>query len=96
MTKGKETVADFGLVKSFDIDNCELDGLREKDCFVLGYELALVDEQVKRPAAFSRPIHAENRERIEKSCRDSGREFSLGWMQGDSSESWLWLEVRSL
>ncbi len=84
---------DFGLIKSFGIDNGELDGLRPKDCFVLGYELAIVDEQVKLPDGFSRYIHVENRERIEQSCRDADRDFHLKWLEGDSSESWLWLEV---
>lgn len=84
---------DYGLIKSFGIDNGELDGLRHKDCFVLGYELALVDDQLKSPSGFSRYIHIENRDRIEQSCLDAGRDHRLNWMQGDSSESWLWLEV---
>ena len=84
---------EFKFIKSFGIDNGELDGLRPKECFVLGYELALVDERIKSPIGFSRPIHADNRERIEQSCRDAGRAFRLTWMRGDSTESWLWLEV---
>lgn len=86
-------MAQYGLVKSFHIDNGELDGLRDKDCFVLGYELALVDEALKLPPAISRPIHVENRERVEEACRDAGREFRLVWMPGDVSESWLQLDV---
>jgi len=87
-------MATYGLVKSFNIDNGELDGLRLKDCFVLGYELALIDNLVKLSDGFSRPVHVENRERVERSCHDASREFRLKWMEGDSSESWLWLEVR--
>jgi hypothetical protein len=86
-------MATYGLVKSFDIDHGELDGLQPNECFVLGYELALIDELVKKPDAIAKPVHVENRERIEKSCRAAGRKFVLNWMEGDSSESWLWLAV---
>lgn len=86
-------MATYGLKKSFHVDHGELDGLRSNECFVLGYELALVDEGLKRPAAISRPIHVENRERVEEACRDSGRAFRLTWMPGDVSETWLQLEV---
>ena len=84
---------EYGLVKSFDIDNGELDGLRPVDCFVLGYELAQIDALVKVDVQFERPVHAANRERIEKSCKDAGRAFTLRWMEGDSSETWMWLRV---
>lgn len=86
-------MATFGLVKSFDIDHGELDGLPSNECFVLGYELALVDCLLKHPEPISRPVHADNRQRIEKACRAAGRVFSLSWMQADSSETWLSLEV---
>ena len=64
---------EFGLVKSFDVDHGELDGLRPNECFVLGYELAVIDELLKGDESISRPIHAENRQRIEKSCNDADR-----------------------
>jgi len=89
-------MAEYGLVKSFDIDNGELDGLSAQQCFVLGYELAIVDEQLKQPAAFSRPVHAENHDRIESACEKSGRRYSLGWMQDDVSEDWMHLTVAGL
>lgn len=86
-------MAEFGLVKSFGIDNGELDGLRPQECFVLGYELAMIDALLKEPKGFNRPVHAHNKERIEKACRDANRPFILRWMEGDSSESWMQLDV---
>ncbi len=84
---------EFGLVKSFDIDNGELDEMSPQQCFVLGFELAQVDELLKQKSAISRPVHAENQRRIEKSCQDAGRRFRLNWMPADPTESWLQLEV---
>ena len=86
-------MSEYGLIKSFGIDNGELDGLRPKDCFVLGYELALVDNLIVSGQQIHQPVHADNRDRIEASCRDAGRHFSLKWLEGDASESWLLLDV---
>ncbi len=86
-------MSEFGLVKSFQIDNGELDGLRPQDCFVLGYELAQVDQLLKGTTGIRQPVHADNRERIESACNDAGRPFQLAWLSGDVSESWLLLEV---
>lgn len=86
-------MAKYALKKSFHIDNGELDGLQRNECFVLGYELGEIDRQLTRISGFERPVHVENRERIEESCRDAGREFSLTWMEADKSETWLWLSV---
>lgn len=86
-------MADFGLVRSFGIDNGELDGLRPKDCFVLGYELACVDMELKTGEAIRRPVHAENKDRIESELTKQGREWTLTWMEGDSSEAWMDLNV---
>jgi hypothetical protein len=83
----------FGLIKSFEIDDGQLDGLSPQEVFVLGYELADVDRQLKTRKPFSRLIHAENRHRIEASCMDSGREYSINWMEADASETWLMLHV---
>jgi len=33
----------FSLMRFFKIDDGELDGLRPQECFVLGYELAQID-----------------------------------------------------
>lgn len=86
-------MADFGLVKSFDIDDGELEGLSPQECFVLGYELAQIDHLVAEPGAASKPVHALNRERIQKSCKDADREYTLNWMPEDTSESWMQLEI---
>lgn len=86
-------MAEFGLIKSFGIDNDELDSLRPKDCFVLGYELCIIDQLLLGDEPIQRTVHAENRARIESSCQDAGREFSLSWMAVDASESWLHLAV---
>ncbi len=83
----------FELVKSFQIDNGELDGLRPQDCFVLGYELAMIDHLLLEPAPILRPVHAENRARIEASCKDACRLCQFSWMSDDASERWLRLEV---
>jgi len=86
-------MADFGLIKSFAIDNGELDGLTAQEVFVLGYELAQIDQSLTVHEPFGRLVHADNRARIESACRDAAREFTLAWLEGDESESWLWLAV---
>jgi len=86
--------SEYGLVKSFDIDDGQLDGIEPHQCFVLGYELASIDEALKRPEPFAKPVRIENRERIIKACDDSKRIYGLTFMQDDVSESWLWLEVQ--
>lgn len=86
-------MAEFGLIKSFQIDNGELDGLRPKDCFVLGYELAQVDQLLKATGPIRQPVHADNRLRIESACKAANRPYRLTWLPGDVSESWLLLEV---
>ena len=53
-------MAEFGLIKSFDIDNGELDGFTPQQCFVLGYELCQIDEALKRSDPISKPVHAES------------------------------------
>lgn len=87
-------MSQFGLIKSFDIDNGELDGVTRAESFVLGYELAQIDFMLKNNNEIRQPVHAENRSRIEKSCKDASRDFTLNWMQGDISESWMLLVVR--
>ena len=85
----------YGLIKSFDIDNGELDRLSRVESFVLGYELALIDQRLKAGDAFSQMVHADNRTRLEKSCHDEDRVFELTWMHGDASESWMTLTVEA-
>lgn len=86
-------MADFGLIKSFGIDHGELDGIRPQQCFVLGYELALIDNLLAGDDEIVRPVNAENRERVQAACKEAGREYRIQWMPGDQSESWLLLEV---
>lgn len=89
-------MAEYGLIKSFNIDNGELDGLPASHVFVLGYELALIDALLDQPSPIQRPVHAENMERIKKSCSDANRPCRLTWAACDPSESWLWLTVPPL
>lgn len=90
-------MAEFGLKKSFHIDHGELDGLSPQMCFVLGYELAQLDWMLRDEFVniddWSMTVHVENRERIEEACRDAKRPFTLTWLEGDVSESWLLLKV---
>jgi hypothetical protein len=85
-------MTEFGLIRPFDIDDGQLDGLRPQECFVLGYELAQVDALLKDGSRFVCNFHAENKDRIEAYARKLGRECRFSWMQGDVSESWLTLE----
>ncbi len=85
--------ADWGPIRSFGVDNGELDGLSPHQIFVLGYELALIDEALKLPEGISKPVRADNRQRIESECKRLNRPFTLSWMEEDMSEEWLWLEV---
>ena len=86
-------MAEFGLKKSFGIDDGELDGLSSQQCFVLGYELAQIDHLLEGKSEIRKPVHADNRLRIEAACQDSGRAHRLTWLPGDKSETWLLLEV---
>lgn len=86
-------MSEFGLEKSFDIDNGELDNCSSEQCFVLGYELAQVDNLLSLDEAIHKPVNADNRTRIESACQDSGRPYQLRWLPGDRSESWMLLDV---
>lgn len=89
-------MSEFGLVKSFQIDNGELDGLSVQECFVLGYELAMVDQLLKATAEIRQPVHADNQTRIKSACEDAGRIYRLTWLPGDVSESWMLLEAAAI
>lgn len=86
-------MSEFGLVKSFGIDNGELDGESPQTCFVLGYELAMIDEALKAPDAISRLVHSQNADRIAESCKKANRQHQFIWHPDDVSEAWLQLEV---
>lgn len=86
-------MSEFGLLKPFGIDNGELGELSNAESFVLGYELAQIDHLLEGRDEIRKPVHADNRERIEAACREAERPYRLNWLQGDISESWLLLEV---
>jgi hypothetical protein len=86
-------MSNFGLVRSFGIDSGELDDLRPQECFVLGYELALIDNLLKSDEPICRTVYAANAPRIEKSCADEGRPCRLTWQAVDPSETWMLLTV---
>lgn len=83
---------EFEFMRSFLIDNGELDGLRLQNAFVLGYELAMVDFLLEQGLPFERPVHADNQQRIELSCRAAARDFTIKWLP-DGAEQWMWLAV---
>ena len=85
--------ASFGLIRPFDIDDGQLDGLSPQECFVLGYELADIDHLLKQPGAIRRPVHSANRDRIKEACDKATRPYRITWMEGDVSEEWMLLEV---
>lgn len=85
---------DYKLIKKFHIDNGELDGVPPQQCFVLGYELATIDHLLTLPAAFEKPVNAENHARVTQACQAAKRDFTLAWMANDVSENWLWLTVQ--
>lgn len=89
-------MAEFGMLKSFHIDNGELDGLRLNEAFTLGYELAMIDALIDLGVPFNRPVHSANRERIEESFAKAGRECELTWMHTDTSEEWMWLHASAV
>lgn len=86
-------MSNFGLVRSFDIDDGELDGLTPQRCFVLGYELALIDGELSSPDQFQRTIHLENKERAGRACEKAGREHKFAFLHDDASENWVQLMV---
>lgn len=82
----------FGLKRSFGIDDGELDGIPARDCFVLGYELALWDERLAKQLPFSMLAHAENLDRM-KAALPIGVQCKLIWHEGDESETWVTVVV---
>lgn len=85
--------AEYELFTPFGIDDGELDGKTPQECFVLGYELAQVDMLLRSSEGFERPVHADNFDRIVRSCLKAGRGYEINWMPDDKSEDWRWLKV---
>ncbi len=89
------TEPSFSCDRPFDIDDVQLDGLSPQQCFVLGYELAQVDSLLRSGCEFSKPIHANNAERIKAELERQGREHTMEWFADDRSESWMHLTVKA-
>lgn len=85
----------FSCDRPFDIDDGQLDGLPPQQCFVLGYELAQIDSLLRSGRAFSKPIHANNAERIEVELKRRDCEYAMEWSAEDRSEAWMQLTVKA-
>ena len=80
----------FELFESFNIDNGELDSISQQECFVLGYELAMITtkcELVKEP--FTALVHSSNIDRVKAALNKRERSHKFVWPTDDSSESWV-------
>lgn len=86
-------MATWGCERPFGIDGDELEGLRPQECFVLGYELAMIDALIGEGKSFSKPVHAANQDRISAELDRRHREYRFEWMNDDVSESWVELSV---
>lgn len=84
---------DFGLVQSFGIDNSELDSATRETVFLLGVEFGMVACLLSSGSAFTQPVHAQNRARLENCVLRAGRQHTWKWL-GDPAEEWVLLTVR--
>lgn len=73
----------YSLLYSFDIDHGELDGLRRKQCFVLGVEWQLFVNQLETGKAFSHTVRTENRYRLTDLAASNGRGVMWKWFNDD-------------
>lgn len=87
--------ANFELFEPFDIDNGELDGLSQQECFVLGYELAQVHALLRGSCGFEKTVHAANINRVKASAARRERECKIVWASDDVSESWAYMIVET-
>lgn len=86
-------MTEFGLIRPFDIDHGELDGMSPQEVFVLGYELAQIDHLIEEREPFVRLAHAANLGRIKSECDRHAANLIVTWPHDDSSESWVNIEV---
>lgn len=86
-------MAEWGCVRSFGVDDGELDGFSPAEVFVLGYELAQVDAKIAIGKAFDSLVHSANRDRIESELKKRNRQYKFTYMQNDQSEDWMQLFV---
>ncbi len=77
----------FDLSESFNIDEDQLDGLSPQKVFVLGYELAQVSAELGSGNKVAKPVHPQNRERIEAAAKKRDRLITFTVYHDD----WLWL-----
>lgn len=82
-------MAEYGCVEPFNIDDGQLDGLTPQQCFVLGYELAITSAEMEQGLKIGKPVHPQNRERLEQAAKLRGRRIKLVVYHDD----WLWLET---
>lgn len=61
----------------FGIDGDELDGLSPQQCFVIGFEFAIVHKSMMRQGLYSMPIHPENVDRIRKAAAKRGIDIEI-------------------
>lgn len=80
---------EYGLVEPFDIDNGQLEGLTPQKCFVLGYELAQLSAEWEAGESPKKPVHPENRERLQAAAEKRGRTVTFTVYHDD----WLWMET---
>lgn len=73
----------------FGIDSGELADIEGNQCFVLGYEFALVVSQIDGGHPFHQIIHAENIGRVSDYAKSRERVFRAQWCHNDESESWV-------
>ena len=84
----------FAPIRSFYIDDGELDGMTPQEIFVLGYELARVDELIDSCESFTMPlVHADNIQRIESNLFEKGFACKWTFCAEDQSENWVCLEA---
>lgn len=81
----------FEMSESFSIDNGELAGLSPQQCFVLGYELAQVSAMLVAGEKVDRPVHPQNRERLERAAKLRQRDVSFRVYHDD----WLWMTTEA-
>ena len=80
-------MAEFQCTEPFGIDDGELDGLSPQKIFVLGYELAQISAEWVAGDRPAKPVHPENRERLERAAKLRDIEVKFVVYHDD----WLWM-----
>ena len=89
---------EFEEMRSFLIDDGQLDGSSLQEAFVMGYELCMIDTAIEYGRAFSRTVHRNNRERIEILLKRYGRtaKWIATTIKDDPDQTWIFLKVAPL